>query len=254
MTISVSASDNIKVIIDDTPIVFDSPPQIVDGRTLVPLRAIFEALGATIVWNDNTKTVTSNINGVDIDLAIGNKIASKSGNKITLDVPPQIINGRTFVPVRFIGEASGAEVNWDNATKTVLITTNQVKMSEDDYNAKCSEFIQAYSELIEASIELLANYEFTPEWCAAYIDIEEASTQISDQLSEITSAVPDIYLESHMKITSAVATYTDSFKATRNMIDAYNNGNTAEGDKQNAISEKLFNTATELWYSAIETN
>ncbi|MBF8984016.1 copper amine oxidase N-terminal domain-containing protein [Lutibacter sp. B2] len=254
MAISASAVDNIKVTIDGTPVAFDAPPQIVDGRTLVPMRAIFEALGATIGWNDQTKTVTSSINGVDIALGIGNKIASKNGNKITLDVPPQLISARTFVPVRFIGEASGSVVNWDNATKTVLITTNQGKMSEADYSKKCSEFIKAYEELIDASSELLANYEFTPEWCAAYIDVEETSIQIADQLTEVTPAVPDIYLESHVKITSAVASYSDYFKAIRNMIDALNNGNTAEADKQSAISDKLFKTATDLWYSAIEIN
>jgi hypothetical protein len=116
------ASDVIAVTINGTPVVFDTPPQIVNSRTLVPVRAIFEALGGQVVWNAETKTATSVLNGVTIILTIDHNIALKNNEQITLDVPPQIIGDRTLVPVRFIGEASGAKVDWDSNTRTVVIT------------------------------------------------------------------------------------------------------------------------------------
>jgi hypothetical protein len=74
--------------------------------------------------------MNSDIRGEDvkkiIKLQIGNKIAYVDGNELTLDVPPQIINGRTMVPVRFISEGLGAEVGWDGATKTVTITMDSI--------------------------------------------------------------------------------------------------------------------------------
>lgn len=142
------SADAISVTINGAPVVFDTPPQIVNSRTLVPVRKIFEALGGQVDWDDKTKTATSVLNGVKIVLTIDNKIAKKNDEQITLDVPPQIIGSRTLVPVRFIGEASGAKVDWDNNTKTVLITTttsNKIDILEQYFNSS-KLFEKPYSE------------------------------------------------------------------------------------------------------------
>jgi hypothetical protein len=113
----------INVTLNGVPINFEVPPQNVDGRTLVPLRAIFEAMGATIDWNGGTQTVTA-IRGNDtVVLQVGNHTMTRNGQSITLDVPPRIMEGRTFVPARAVAEAFGAVVGWDNATRTVTIIT-----------------------------------------------------------------------------------------------------------------------------------
>ena len=100
----------------------DQAPAIVEGRTLVPLRAIFEALGASVEWDQATKTVSSTLGEDSISLSVGSTTLVKNGEDITLDVPAQIINSRTMVPARAIAEAYGVGVEWDAATRTVVLT------------------------------------------------------------------------------------------------------------------------------------
>ena len=117
------AADDITVTLDGTAIDFaDQAPTIVEGRTLVPLRAIFEALGATVEWDQATKTVSSAKDGTSISLTIGSNTLYKNDEAKELDVPAMIINGRTMVPARAIAEAYGVEVAWDAATRTVVLT------------------------------------------------------------------------------------------------------------------------------------
>ena len=100
----------------------DVPAQIIDSRTMVPLRAIFEALGASVEWDDATKTVTSVKGDTTVKLTIGKAAITVNGADKALDVPAQIVDSRTLVPVRAIAESFGCEVGWDDATKTVTIT------------------------------------------------------------------------------------------------------------------------------------
>ena len=115
------ASAEIRVIVNGTTVAFDQSPVIENGRTLVPLRAIFEALGATVDWNQSTQTVTAAKDGTTVRLTIGSNIMVVDGRNITLDVPAKIVGGRTLVPARAVAEAFGADVGWDAATRTVLV-------------------------------------------------------------------------------------------------------------------------------------
>ncbi len=120
--VAATASDAIKVTIDGTAVVFDQQPVVKDSRTMVPLRAIFEAYGAKIEWNATTKTVVATSEeGVTITLTVGSKEMKVGDKVVTLDAPAQIIKDRTLVPVRAIAEAFGAEVAWDATTKTVAV-------------------------------------------------------------------------------------------------------------------------------------
>ena len=103
--------------------VFDTYPVNINGRNLVPLRGIFEALGATIEWDNDTQTVTAVKGKTTIVLKLGDQYAYINGEKVLLEVKAQSINGRTMVPLRFVGEALGAEVLWDGATQTVDINS-----------------------------------------------------------------------------------------------------------------------------------
>ena len=100
---------------------YGSPATIVDGRTLVPLRAIFEALGASVEWDNGTKTVTSNLGDTQIKLTVGDNNLYKNGSAVKLDVPATIINSRTMVPARAIAESFGVDVKWDSKTRTVIL-------------------------------------------------------------------------------------------------------------------------------------
>ena len=109
---------------------YGSPATIVEGRTLVPLRAIFEALGASVEWDNVTRTVTSERGSDKISLTVGADTFYKNDEPIDLDVPAQIINDRTMVPARAIAEAYGVEVAWDAATRTVILTSPVVPTIE----------------------------------------------------------------------------------------------------------------------------
>lgn len=118
---SESTDVEIKVDINSSLLDFDQPPVIVEGRTLVPLRAIFEALGAEVEWNGETQMVTAVKGSTIIKLKIGSYAAERNGEALALEVPAMIMNGRTLVPARFIAECLGAVVDWDSGTRTVLI-------------------------------------------------------------------------------------------------------------------------------------
>ena len=103
------------VNVDNEAVIYDTAPVIRNDRTLVPIRIVTETLGGKVDWNGVTKEVTLNIDGKEIKMTVG-KTLEKYG------VAPVIIDGRTFVPVRFVADELGATVAWDDATKTVTIT------------------------------------------------------------------------------------------------------------------------------------
>ena len=115
------ASNPITVMVDGKFVEFDVPPTIIDGRTLVPLRAIFEALGATVEWDQATKTASSTLGKDSVSLTLGSNIMKKNDETITLDVAATIIDGRTLVPARAIAEAYGCAVNWVAYTREVHV-------------------------------------------------------------------------------------------------------------------------------------
>lgn len=111
----------VKVLVDNQEIYFDVPPAIENGRALVPLRAIGEALGALVTWEERSKTVIMAKGNITIKLIIGNNIAYKNTEKVILDAPAKIIRDRTIVPLRFVSEALGAKVRWDSASRLINI-------------------------------------------------------------------------------------------------------------------------------------
>lgn len=125
----------ITVELDGNIIPFDVDPEIIDGRTMLPLRKIFEEIGALVKWDDDTQTVSARKNSKTITLTVNSDemqidkgSTDEEGNavveKITLDVPAQIVLDRTLVPARAISEAFGLNVDWDNDAQKVIITSN----------------------------------------------------------------------------------------------------------------------------------
>jgi hypothetical protein len=96
-------------------------PLIMNGRTLVPIRAIIEAMGGTISWDGEAKKVTVQLKGNNIELWIGEYTTLVNGTSKTTDVPPQIINERTMLPLRFISENLGCNVKWNGDTAEITI-------------------------------------------------------------------------------------------------------------------------------------
>lgn len=119
-------AQTIRVLVDGSPIVFDQPPVSIGGRVLVPLRGVFERLGAFVQWDPRTNSVTATRGSTTVQLQIGSTRAVVNGRVVVLDVPPMIVQSRTLVPLRFVSEAMGARVDWDAATRTVFITSGIV--------------------------------------------------------------------------------------------------------------------------------
>jgi hypothetical protein len=123
------------VYVDGEWIRFDVQPQVYQYRTLVPMRMIFEALGADVRWEDATQTAVATKNGTTLRLPIGSSVVTKNGQPVQLDVPAQLVSNRTMVPVRFLAESFGDDVQWEEAQGRVTITSaqaGQVRVVGDD--------------------------------------------------------------------------------------------------------------------------
>lgn len=125
MTTTAFAGSEIKVAIDGEYVKFDVKPQAVNGRTMVPLRAIFEALGADVDWDNDSQTVIAIKDDIKVTATIGNTKMYVNDSGKTMDVAPMAIDGRTLVPVRFIAEAYNCDVEWDGDNNIVDITTRK---------------------------------------------------------------------------------------------------------------------------------
>ncbi|MFB6362610.1 copper amine oxidase N-terminal domain-containing protein [Paenibacillus elgii] len=107
-----SKATEIKVILDANPVSFSSPPMIKNSTTLVQFRPVFERLGFQIRWDEQNQIIIGQKEGTQIQLQIGNPNANVNGKAVVLPVTPTIVDGNTFVPIRFISESVDAKVEW----------------------------------------------------------------------------------------------------------------------------------------------
>ncbi len=129
--ISVCAQDSINVTLNGQALSFDVNPQIINSRTMVPMRAIFTALGANVDWVEEHRLIIASKNSSIITMMIDQPIMHignlETGEQKTseLDSPPVIVDSRTLVPVRAISDALGVEVDWNEERRTVILSTQQ---------------------------------------------------------------------------------------------------------------------------------
>ena len=114
-------AQTVAVIVNGQTVQFDQPPVERSGRVFVPLRGVFEHLGASVVYDNGIINATGN--GRTVQLRIGSTQATVNGQPTTLDVAPFEVGSRTLVPIRFISQSLGANVDWNNNTNTVTITS-----------------------------------------------------------------------------------------------------------------------------------
>lgn len=117
------AAQNIKVYLDGQQMSFSVQPRVEYGTTLVPMRAIFESLGADVQYNGSQKKITATKGSTQIVLYLNNKTAYVNNAAKTLERPAKAINGVTLVPLRFVSESLNADVGWNGSTQTVTINT-----------------------------------------------------------------------------------------------------------------------------------
>ncbi len=129
---------------ENKTLTIEAAPYVTQGRTMVPVRVIAESFGAQVGWEDPVVTITKD--ATEIKLTVGSPAAVVNGESVTLDVAPEVINGRTFVPMRFIGESLGYTVKWVASTERVLVTDAPV-LFKTQYSVATVEEVFTYAFL-----------------------------------------------------------------------------------------------------------
>lgn len=109
--------------VDGDAVTSDVPPVIIKERTLIPARAAFESMGADVSWDEDARLVEVSMGTSNVRLTIDSDTAFVNGNAVKMDVPAMIIDDRTVIPVRFVGEALSCGVDWDEVSRTVILTS-----------------------------------------------------------------------------------------------------------------------------------
>lgn len=153
------SQNEIKVFINDSQIIFDQNPEIINSRTMVPMRAIFSSLGYDVYWDDSEKTVTAMKGNDIIQLTVGSEKAYKNGEEIILDSPAVIKNDRTLVPLRYVAESAMCNVDWNGekqevyiqADYDVYIQNNTAQGEEVDPLTLCDSVVEIVTNKMQGS-------------------------------------------------------------------------------------------------------
>ncbi len=176
----------VSVYVDNEKIEFDVAPIVEDGRTLVPLRGVFEKLGARVDWNKNISEVVIKDENNEIEMILGKDKVIVNGEVRDIDVSTKMINSRTFAPLRFISENMGHTVRWDKDTSSVYITR------ENTSNAERSQFLKVGSkENLLALLEYngkLYNYIWAVRGIAVDDAVVNKEVNASPEMAEAPAA------------------------------------------------------------------
>lgn len=222
MSLSAFADDsNVNLQLNGEAVVSDQPAVIVNGRTMVPVRVVAEALGCEVKWDADTKTAVFVKDGVEASLTIGAAVLNISDGNVTvpveIDSPAVIINGRTMVPIRFLSDTFDCDVEWDGETKTVNVVS---KYAEDVVETPAAvekdpvsdaDFLKEYAESVDAGIGVLNDKasEFTAE---EKEEFEKQCDVVATVLKALSASTPMTEDEADASLKAAEAAY-DSFAA-----------------------------------------
>ncbi|MBQ9519193.1 MAG: peptidylprolyl isomerase [Firmicutes bacterium] len=164
MSCAVSAANTANITVNGSQI--DADAIIVDGRTLVPVRGVFEKLGFAVEWQNETKTANFKGAGYSIDIKSGETgfycLNTRTGENslVKPDVPQQIIDGHFYIPLRAVSEAIGADVNWNAETKTAEIVKKQTAISlpQLDRPQKGDTAATLHTNMGDISVRLFPQY------------------------------------------------------------------------------------------------
>lgn len=167
-------ADDINVKLDGEDVEFLSQsPVIIEGRTLIPLRGVFEKLGYEIGWDNETKTATFVKELTIVKVKVNAPELTVGGKSYSLDVPAQIINGSMMLPLRAVGEATGLEVEWENETKTVILSTEKTDIDVvENKTTAPTETLSSIKTYIDINRANSLAYSYTDQ-LFDYMSIEE---------------------------------------------------------------------------------
>ena len=235
LAVPIKAEDKVKVILNGTELTFDVPPQIINDRTMVPMRKIFEALDAKVAWDDNTKTVTATKDDITIVMQIDNEVIFVGEKEIRLDVPPQIVDSRTLVPIRAVAEGLNADVKWYDETRTVLITKEERPVRIPDASEPEQKAIAPVDGFNTTTSNKFPIKIQTPkDW--VYI---EPTAELTDEIAAVLkranfdSGVIEYYKDTNIIVFIDKANATDTFSPNFNVTQ------TSTSDKQSDLPDAI---------------
>ncbi len=192
------------VLINEEPLATDQPPVIVEGRTLVPMRAIFEALDCQVDWIADSQTIVATHALDSMTLTVGSDVLYLGTEEVSLDVPAQLIEGRTMVPLRAVAQALDADVAWDADSQTVSIHTPAVAHPATD--ARIAETVShvqydiAYPQFSEPALAAL-NAQLAGDAQASFQDARETFASVLSDLDETVTASHSFRAETRYAVT-----------------------------------------------------
>ena len=216
------AGQNPEIYVNNQKLNSDVPP-IIDtqsNRLLVPMRTIFESLGATVDWDAASQTVTAAKDGFELVLTVGSNTAYKNGQEIKLDVVSRIINGKFFIPVRVVSENLEKDVRWDGSQ-------NRVDIVDKDGIQNLNKSENSQMPIIQQSNEIIRNTD-DPN----YIDTTSsaAKSPLNERYSGIINAMDGILIDSYKDNTISVYIGT----GWKNIWVTF-----TRADKQHCLEEKV---------------
>lgn len=199
------AASPITVTLDYVDIHFSQPPVIQNDRTLVPLRAIFEAMGASVEWNGETKTITSVLDNTTVVMTLGNNTMLVNKTEKVLDCAPQLIGQSTLVPVRAVAESFGCNVEWNGATRNVSILSQsfmEKAATAEEYLSTKELVHENRTATTDFRISLFDGYE-TKKHAADGTDLE--ITHTTDAGHIVLTVRSDMYFGADVPLTESYA-------------------------------------------------
>ncbi|MEC1697768.1 copper amine oxidase N-terminal domain-containing protein [Schinkia azotoformans] len=151
--------NNVKIEVNGNVLQMDQPPIVENDVTLVPLRGIFETLGAKVEWDAQTQSIKANKNDVQMELKVDSKVAKINNNNISLLVPAKVINGRTLVPLRFVSESLGADIKWNAEDRSISISmsNNDNEDSNNQSDTKTEDKKEQTTDVEKPELEINAD-------------------------------------------------------------------------------------------------
>lgn len=231
--VNTSANNDISIYVNEQALQCDVTPYIENGRTMVPMRKIFEALNANVDWDDATQTITATKEDAVITLQINNSTLYNNGIAETLDVPPIIVNNSTFVPIRAVSQSLNASVDWFGYTQTVYI--NSPTMYTNEYDTYVESFMQG---AVPAGYECIENFS-----SGATVNND---TCLQGLVTDVQLKENDVYLivENQYAKSEKVAVYICEQESTdiEKLAEVFNGNHVSIGGRYLGVT-KAFNTA-----------
>ncbi len=205
-SVSVSAQyvpgNDVTIIVDGKVVTLEEKPIIINSRTLVPLRGLFEYLGAKVDWNKETKQAIVQNSDVELLLTKDNKYSLVNGKIEMFDTASQIFNDRLYVPARFIATALGADVKWDGKTRTVYITTKPYKPETTLPTFRSAEEFRQLLK-INGSLERYMNMRFSTLLYG--LNLEESKVGLSAEADSVADSAKEKSNTSFSKVNDQVS-------------------------------------------------